>query len=444
MIRRRGFTTMQRAVLLLLGLFIATEATVVVLFHVYVIEPAATRFAEILIDATQAPALPARSTPGAIASSGQRLLFSREAAPGHLPNNYFLAQTARDIASMTGGGQMRISPDLGARKGIVWIRRPGAPAWIGFPVSRFNFGASNFVLLRLIVLFGFTFLGSVVIVREINRPLARLAALAHQWGKGDQIFEMAPFGGPDEIRQVETAIRGMAADLRALYDEHSVLLTGISHELRTPLSRLLLVLHLPDAKLLAHKQAMFDDVAEMDETLRKFLALVRNDSQERSMTASLAPFLAEMSEIGRERYNLDVVATLPDLPPVAFKPLALERLVRNLFDNSARYGADAIRITAVTTAESVKLAFTDNGPGLPTADETDDAFSARSARSGSGVGMLLCRRIATLHGGSIEFVNAPEGGLSACLTLPRADVRRGLSPGGKTESRDRRRGPMVT
>ena len=419
--RRRGFTTMQRAVLLLLGLFIATEGTVVVLFHVYVLNPAAKRFAEILIDATQA--MPVRTVAEGD-GQGQRLLRSTAAAPGARPDNYFLAATARDVAAMTDGGMMRISPNQGGRNGIVWIRRPGAGAWVGFPVSRFNFGASNFVLLRLVVLFAFTFLGSVVIVREINRPLARLAALAHQWGKGDQIFEMAPFGGPDEIRQVETAIRGMAANLRALYDEHAVLLTGISHELRTPLSRLLLVLHLPDAKLLAHKDAMFEDVAEMDETLRKFLALVRNDSLERSVAASLVPFVTEMAAIGRERYGLDVTTALPALPPVTFKPLALERLVRNLFDNSARYGAGRVRIDAVIEDDSVTLRFADDGPGLATAEESEEARAAREshARAGSGVGMLLCRRIATLHGGTIGFVNGPEGGLMASLTLPRANA----------------------
>lgn len=422
MTRRRGFTTMHRAVLLLLCLFIATEATVVVLFHVYVLDPAATRFAEILSDATQAMPVRPLSEPADV--RGQRLLRSTDASPGHLPNNYFLAETARDIGVITGGGMMRISPNGGERNGIVWIRRANATAWIGFPVSRFNFGASNFVLLRLVVLFGFTFLGSVVIVREINRPLARLAALAHRWGKGDQIFEMEPFGGPNEIRQVENAIRGMAANLRALYDEHSVLLTGISHELRTPLSRLLLVLHLPDAKLLAHKDAMFDDVAEMDETLRKFLALVRNDSQERNITASLVPFMTDMAAIGRERYGLDVTTALPALPPVAFKPLALERLVRNLFDNSARYGAERVRIDATIAAETLSVRFSDDGPGLPTAEDSDEDLAARDshARAGSGVGMLLCRRIATLHGGAISFVNGVDGGLAVSLTLPRADA----------------------
>ncbi|MGC9270735.1 ATP-binding protein [Acidiphilium sp.] len=423
---RRGLTIVQRTVILLLALFLATEATVVVLFHLYVLDPAAARFAEILIDADQAStgsAITDRATSRPAPPGRLMLLHSTAVKPGRAPNNYFLSETARNVALMTHGGAMRISRNRGQHDGIIWIRTTTAAAWTGFAVSRFDFGASNFVLLRLIVLFGFTFLGSVMIVREVNRPLSRLAGLAHQWGQGDRIFEMEPFGGPDEIRQVEQAIRGMAADLRALYDEHSVLLTGISHELRTPLSRLLLVLHLPDAKLLAQKPAMIEDVAEMDETLRKFLALVRNDSQERSVTGSLAPFLSAMAAIGRDRYGLDIVPLQIDLPPVAYKPLALERLVRNLFDNAARYGASRVRLGAIITATTITIRFCDDGPGLPIADPDGDTTPdphIPPAHQGSGVGMLLCRRIATLHGGTISFTNGSEGGLIAALTLPRA------------------------
>ncbi|HUW80944.1 MAG TPA: ATP-binding protein [Acidocella sp.] len=421
----RGLTIMQRTVMLLLGLFIATEATVIILFHLYVLNPAATRFAEILIDASQTGISSTIGSNVPLPAGTLRILHSTALAPGHQPDNYFLSQTARNVARLAPSGEMRISPTQDGRDGIVWIKNGPTPIWIGFPVTQFDFGASNFVLLRLLVLFGFTFIGSVVIVREVNRPLSQLAKLAHKWGRGDQIFEMPPFGGPDEIRCVEQAIRGMAADLRALYDEHSVLLTGISHELRTPLSRLLLVLHLPDHKLLAQKQAMFDDVAEMDETLGKFLALVRKDSQERNVTGSLMPFLAGMAAIGRDRYGLEISLPDTDLPPVAFKPLALERLVRNLFDNAARYGASRVRIGTGATAHEVTIRFVDDGPGLPSADDPEDQSrdDTSSARKGSGVGMLLCRRIAILHGGTIDFSNSIDGGMIATLMVPCAKAK---------------------
>lgn len=423
----RRLTTIQRAILLLLGLFIATEATIIVLFHVYVLDPAATRFAEILVDARQSIIhRPATKSSGP-QPNPHRTLHTSAPAPGRRPNNYFLRQTGRNVARMIGGGQMRISRSRGEQDGTIWIRGASSRAWIGFPVSYFDFGASNFVLLRLIVLAAFTFLGSVIIVREVNRPLSRLANLAHKWGKGDWIFDMEPIGGPDEIHRVEQAIRGMAADLRALYDEHAVLLTGISHELRTPLSRLLLVLHLPDHKLLLQKNAMLDDVAEMDETLRKFLSLVRNDSQERSTVGSLAPFLTDMAAIGQDRYGLDVAWASTELPPIEFKPLALERLVRNLFDNASRYGASLIRIDATVTPSDLIVDFRDNGPGIATATDVEvdvtTSENENDAPKGTGVGMLLCRRIATLHGGTIAFHNGPDGGLVVSLTIPRQRMR---------------------
>jgi signal transduction histidine kinase len=41
------------------------------------------------------------------------------------------------------------------------------------------------------------------------------------------------------------------------------------------------------------------------------------------------------------------------------------------------------------------------------------------AHQGSGVSILLCRRIATLHGGTISFTNGSGGGLIVALALPR-------------------------
>lgn len=421
--RERRLTTMQRTILLLLALFVATEATIIVLFHLYVLKPAATRLAEILVDARQSIVHRPATRSSGPQPNPHRTLHTSAPAPGRRPNNYFLRQTGRNVARMTGGGQMRISRSRGEQDGTIWIRGASSRVWVGFPISHFNFGASNFVLLRLIVLAAFTFLGSVIIVREVNRPLGRLANLAHKWGTGDRIFDMEPIGGPDEIQRVEKAIRGMAADLRALYDEHAVLLTGISHELRTPLSRLLLVLHLPDHKLLLQRDAMLDDVAEMDETLRKFLSLVRNDTQERSTVDSLVPFLTDMAAIGRDRYALDIVWTPADLPPIEFKPLALERLVRNVFDNASRYGASRLTIEATAKPSELSVAFHDNGPGLPAAHQIEAEAPPSDYEpctyQGSGIGMLLCRRIATLHGGTIVFGNGPDGGLIATLTLPR-------------------------
>lgn len=414
--RMRPWTTVQRTILMLGALLLMTEGTLVVLFHLYVLEPAATRFAEILIDAN-------RSTNSTELLQNSRHLEVRPASsnPGHRPRNDFLGHTRSRIVAMTSGGDMRISRSNSSGQGIIWIRTSRAASWTGFPLSRLDFGGSNFVLLRLMVLGAFTFLGTIVIVRQINRPLSRLAALADEWGKGDSIFNMESFGGPDEVRKVEQAIRSMAQNLRNLYEERAILLTGISHEMRTPLSRLLLTLHLPDEKLLAQRQAMQDDVSEMNDTLSQFLTLVRSDRQERSILGDLSPFLERMAGIGRERYNLQIEWPLQELPSIFYKPLALERLVRNLFDNASRYGAELVRISLSETAREIVMQFWDNGPGFAKPAERNAAPSTYrvSSTGGSGLGILICQRIAHLHGGTIQFWNHPEGGLVAELHLPR-------------------------
>ncbi len=95
---------------------------------------------------------------------------------------------------------------------------------------------------------------------------------------------------------------------------------------------------------------------------------------------------------------------------------ALINLVCNAVDASLETGG-AVRLGWSAARGVVEIRVEDEGPGL-----SDDAnlfvpfYTTKP--SGSGVGLVLSRKIAERHGGSLRLENRNEGGCAATLTLP--------------------------
>ncbi|MHB0872838.1 MAG: ATP-binding protein [Acidithiobacillus ferrooxidans] len=412
-------STLGRTLLLLAVLLLGTQGAVYVLFHQYVLNPAAERFAEFLWQTDHA-LIAAGADHSAIGTLQWR---SPQVLPGTPANNYFLRQSARYLARIAPGAALRVGP-ADAHTTWMWIRGDYHQPWLGLRVSPMEFGGRGFMFIRLGIIALCTLLGAWIIVRQINRPLARLAAEAPRIGRGDMPESLAPIGGPLEVRHLEQAITSMAKDLHRLHEERTLLLTGISHELRTPLSRLLLTLHLQDPDLLAGKAAMLVDVSEMDETIDKFLTLVRSGDEEKVIRVEVTDWVMEMAETGRERYGLEVqvehAAEATALPPLRCRPLALERVFRNLFDNARRYGGGRLDIQIIRHPDSTEIRLRDHGPGVPERDieAMNSGTLPRQSGHGSGIGLRICQRIMALHGGTLRFANARTGGLIAELAFP--------------------------
>ena len=103
----------------------------------------------------------------------------------------------------------------------------------------------------------------------------------------------------------------------------------------------------------------------------------------------------------------------------------MQRLLDNLVGNAYTYAKGNVSVEAKITAECVVISVLDNGPGIPEehAERLLRPFErmdgARNKNEGgSGLGLAICNRIAKLHGGSLELINRPEGGLEARLKLP--------------------------
>ena len=101
---------------------------------------------------------------------------------------------------------------------------------------------------------------------------------------------------------------------------------------------------------------------------------------------------------------------------------AASELARNTLIHGGGGAATVEVLKSPNGRTGVKLSFTDQGPGIPTADRsraTERFFRGEAARStpGSGLGLALVLAVAQLHGGTLRLEDAGLG-LRATLSLP--------------------------
>lgn len=127
--------------------------------------------------------------------------------------------------------------------------------------------------------------------------------------------------------------------------------------------------------------------------------------------------------------HVNVRASLPDgLPDVKIAPQWLTQAMLNLILNAGesipvRRRAATVRVAAEPSDDraTVSLAVSDNGVGMQpgVARRAFDLFYTTKSRTmGTGLGLPLVRKVATLAGGTVELTSRPGKGTTVTMILP--------------------------
>lgn len=262
-----------------------------------------------------------------------------------------------------------------------------------------------------------------LIASRLSRPLKALARSARAVGRGQTPTPVAE-DGAEEMRALAVAFNTMASDLARHEKDRSEVLAGISHDLRTPLTRLRLEAELSVSDEAA-RQGIVADIEQMESVISQFMDYARAESGEVPEATDLAALLAAIGErqaaIGRP---LDV--DLDGVSSAKIRPKAVSRAVINLIDNAWKYGGGAVSLTAKAINDEIRIEVADCGPGIPESEmeRLKRPFTrlevARTDVTGTGLGLAIVERIARLHGGRLELLANPGGGLLARLVLKSA------------------------
>ena len=260
---------------------------------------------------------------------------------------------------------------------------------------------------------------------------------------------------PEQLQQLDTLARQIAIALervhyvdiaqQAVVDMESerlrnTLLAAISHDLRTPLTALIglaesLQRSQPplQPQQVGMAQAMTQQARQLNALVSNLLDMARLQNGGVNLHAewqSVEEVVGSAIRAAQPALNGRAVrADVPrDLPLVEFDAVLMERVLVNLLENAAKYGAPPFEIHARVTQGSLVLSVRDHGTGLPPAlrgreAELFEKFTrgqSESATPGVGLGLAICKAIVDAHRGKIVAGNAPGGGAEFTITLPRS------------------------
>ena len=262
-------------------------------------------------------------------------------------------------------------------------------------------------------------------------------SLKANWEKNKQLEQQNHeiLGQQQQILQMTKAIE-QATEAKINF------FTNISHEFKTPLSLMLLPLDdllrrdkLPGdvhhALTLIKKNALTLQhlVSQLIDLRRVGYESLRIKAKAQSMLLFCNQVIQSFRPLARQRainLRLENDAATNTL---WFDETLMEKLLYNLLSNAFKYTAQHGEIVLRLTADAADdgwftLEVTDTGTGISEADLPhlfEPFYQGDNHTQGSGIGLAICKEIASLHHGRIAVSSERHSGTTVTVSLPKGD-----------------------
>jgi two-component system NtrC family sensor kinase len=216
----------------------------------------------------------------------------------------------------------------------------------------------------------------------------------------------------------------------------------VSHDLRSPLTAILGYIELIDRVGPVNAQQK-EFIRRVEASVQNITALI-NDLLDlgrieagfdaRMEIVPLAAIVNYTVESLRprsvERSQKLVVEVAENLPATLGNPVRLRQMVSNLLGNALKYtqSGGEIRLRMHAEGEQIILQVSDNGPGIPLADQPyifDKFYRAANVAGnvpGTGLGLAIVKSIVENHQGRIWVDSTPGAGSTFTVVLPTIDA----------------------
>lgn len=233
------------------------------------------------------------------------------------------------------------------------------------------------------------------------------------------------------------------AKLKEIIELKSDLISISAHELRTSLSALKwmfkMFLDRDLGEITADQESFLKKAYESNERMIKLVSETLSASHLEDATIT---YKFEQSDIIKlvedvvfeftgesHKQDIEIIFIKPTevIPEISIDPSKIRVVMQNLVENAIKYSnkGDKIFISIRLKAGEIEFSVRDTGIGIKKEDE-DKIFSkffrAENAKEkagiGSGLGLMVTKKIVEHHKGKIWFENNENGGVTFYFTLP--------------------------
>jgi len=316
----------------------------------------------------------------------------------------------------------------------------------GVPFDSYLLTIQQLNKLRLWGLFLTAALSLIVTLSVTLRQLRRLRVIyqaCERVASGDLKQRIEVSGRDDDLDHIAAVINHMLDQIAQLMDGVREVSDAIAHDLKTPLARLRGQLELLLSISERSDDAIDAVIAEADQVLAAFNALLRIAQLEQGTRRqafihfdfnSVLEQMRDIYEVVFADKNIHFkISSAPQGAPVYGDRELWLQTVSNLLDNAYKYTPAAGRVSLALTLEeqTLHLQISDSGPGIP-ANEHKNVFKRfyrldkHRSQKGTGLGLSLVAAVCKVHKASIELSN--RNGLVIDIRLP-LDMHAATAPG---------------
>ncbi len=253
------------------------------------------------------------------------------------------------------GGPTEVRVEVNKSSPVVWLKTRLSPnIWVRVPLTEIHQGDFSPLFRYTLAIMLLAIGGAWLFIRIQNRPLVDSEHAALQVGRGIIPPPLREYGA-SEVRSVTRAFNHMAAGVKQLADDRTLLMAGVSHDLRTPLTRIRLATEMMGEQDGYLAESINKDIEECNAIIEQFIDYLRTGRRCRWSLRISMPFLGEViaAESGYERE----IAT--DLQageiPLRLHPLSIKRALANMVVNAARYGKGWIKVSSGSEASRARF-----------------------------------------------------------------------------------------
>ncbi len=302
--------------------------------------------------------------------------------------------------------------------------------------------AGGMVILVIIIVF------SVYLAMYISRPISRLASTVAEISRGsyvmnseglflDEINDLAV-----QLDKLAARLQNMQAESRRIEEERVRLFAEISHELRTPLTAVQGFVEAirdgmvqDEAVLERYLNTIYTQTVHITRLVDDILALSRLEGG--TITVEKAPVdlnaLAQgvaisMEAMANKRNTSILLEKQAENAFVIGDVDRIEQIIRNLLKNAIIATENGtIRVGVETSHGKVILTIEDDGIGIAPDDlphiwerfyRVKNQHGSRRQEEGSGLGMVIVKKLVQLQGGEIDVASQLGKGTTFSISFP--------------------------